>query len=179
MNQILCKRRTKPAKAGTGDFQVFGYHWMICPKFVVLNPLKDRPACKSTGELEVVQKDGERKIQSRQQLPVGTTWGPFAGKMDLNNNTLLIAAPLCANKEGHDEISFGRGSSGKPWDQSLVNVGIEKASERLKWQFATKQKFSTGLQFLTFDTPVTKFMMVFSERDEHAHDRSDSFHHTK
>lgn len=27
----------------------FGYHWMICPKFVVLNPLKDRPACKSTG----------------------------------------------------------------------------------------------------------------------------------
>lgn len=41
------------------------------------------------GELEVVQKDGERKIQSRQQLPVGTTWGPFAGKMDLNNNTLV------------------------------------------------------------------------------------------
>ncbi|KAK2515268.1 hypothetical protein Q9233_014467 [Columba guinea] len=39
-------------------------------------------------ELELVQKDGERKIQSRQQLPVGTTWGPFAGKMDLNNNTL-------------------------------------------------------------------------------------------
>lgn len=41
------------------------------------------------GELEVVQKDGERKIQSRQQLPVGTTWGPFTGKMDLNNNTLV------------------------------------------------------------------------------------------
>lgn len=41
------------------------------------------------GELELVQKDGERKIQSRQQLPVGTTWGPFAGKMDLNNNTLV------------------------------------------------------------------------------------------
>nr|XP_035933762.1 zinc finger protein ZFPM2-like isoform X3 [Halichoerus grypus] len=41
------------------------------------------------GELEVFQKDGERKIQSRQQLPVGTTWGPFAGKMDLNNNSLV------------------------------------------------------------------------------------------
>ena len=27
----------------------FGYHFIICPKFVVLNPLKDRPACKSTG----------------------------------------------------------------------------------------------------------------------------------
>ncbi|XP_036292668.1 zinc finger protein ZFPM2 isoform X1 [Pipistrellus kuhlii] len=44
------------------------------------------------GELEVFQKDGERKIQSRQQLPVGTTWGPFAGKMDLNNNSLKTKA---------------------------------------------------------------------------------------
>ncbi|KAM6171649.1 zinc finger protein ZFPM2 isoform 2-T2 [Erethizon dorsatum] len=46
------------------------------------------------GELEVSQKDGERKIQSRQQLPVGTTWGPFAGKMDLNNNSLKTKAQV-------------------------------------------------------------------------------------
>ncbi|XP_034619360.1 zinc finger protein ZFPM2 isoform X4 [Trachemys scripta elegans] len=46
------------------------------------------------GELEMFQKDGERKIQSRQQLPVGTTWGPFAGKMGLNNNTLKTKAPV-------------------------------------------------------------------------------------
>ncbi|XP_038247811.1 zinc finger protein ZFPM2 isoform X3 [Dermochelys coriacea] len=46
------------------------------------------------GELEIFQKDGERKIQSRQQLPVGTTWGPFAGKMGLNNNTLKTKAPV-------------------------------------------------------------------------------------
>nr|XP_023504627.1 zinc finger protein ZFPM2 [Equus caballus] len=46
------------------------------------------------GELEVFQKDGERKIQSRQQLPVGTTWGPFAGKMDLNNNSLKTKAQV-------------------------------------------------------------------------------------
>ncbi|XP_068093927.1 zinc finger protein ZFPM2 isoform X2 [Hyperolius riggenbachi] len=50
------------------------------------------------GELEAFQKDGERRIQSRQQLPVGTTWGPFSGKMDLNNdnNTLKTktSAPL-------------------------------------------------------------------------------------
>ncbi|KAM6454094.1 zinc finger protein ZFPM2 isoform 3-T3 [Liasis olivaceus] len=46
------------------------------------------------GELEMFQRDGERKIQSRQQLPVGTTWGPFAGKMDLNNNTLKAKAPV-------------------------------------------------------------------------------------
>lgn len=48
------------------------------------------------GELEAFQKDGERRIQSRQQLPVGTTWGPFAGKMDLNNdnNILKTKAPV-------------------------------------------------------------------------------------
>ncbi|XP_054983691.1 zinc finger protein ZFPM2 isoform X2 [Sorex araneus] len=46
------------------------------------------------GELEVFQKDGERKIQSRQQLPVGTTWGPFSGKMDLNNNSLKTKAQV-------------------------------------------------------------------------------------
>ncbi|XP_048697426.1 zinc finger protein ZFPM2 isoform X7 [Caretta caretta] len=45
------------------------------------------------GELEIFQKDGERKIQSRQQLPVGTTWGPFAGKMGLNNNSLVCRCP--------------------------------------------------------------------------------------
>lgn len=47
------------------------------------------PVLTSAGELEAFQRDGERKIQSRQQLPVGTTWGPFAGKMDLNNNSLV------------------------------------------------------------------------------------------
>ncbi|XP_049710242.1 zinc finger protein ZFPM2 isoform X1 [Elephas maximus indicus] len=46
------------------------------------------------GELEVFQKDGERKIQSRQQLPVGTTWGPFSGRMDLNNNSLKTKAQV-------------------------------------------------------------------------------------
>lgn len=45
------------------------------------------------GELEVFQKDGARRIQSRQQLPAGTTWGPFAGRMDLNNNSLVRGAP--------------------------------------------------------------------------------------
>lgn len=31
------------------NLEIFGYHFTICHKFVVLNPLKDRPACKSTG----------------------------------------------------------------------------------------------------------------------------------
>ncbi|KAM6967417.1 LOW QUALITY PROTEIN: zinc finger protein ZFPM2a [Aplochiton taeniatus] len=35
-------------------------------------------------ELDAFLKDGERRIHSRQQLPVGTTWGPFEGKIDIN-----------------------------------------------------------------------------------------------
>ncbi|XP_073855384.1 zinc finger protein ZFPM2 isoform X5 [Macaca fascicularis] len=61
-------------------------------------PALEAVFCHSTfhprGELEVFQKDGERKIQSRQQLPVGTTWGPFPGKMDLNNNSLKTKAQV-------------------------------------------------------------------------------------
>ncbi|XP_019711773.1 zinc finger protein ZFPM2a isoform X3 [Hippocampus comes] len=41
-------------------------------------------------ELDAFLKDGERRIHSRQQLPVGTTWGPFEGKIEMGteNNTL-------------------------------------------------------------------------------------------
>ncbi|XP_053736453.1 zinc finger protein ZFPM2a isoform X1 [Synchiropus splendidus] len=41
-------------------------------------------------ELDTFHKDGERRIQSRQQLPVGTTWGPFEGKIEMgtDNNAL-------------------------------------------------------------------------------------------
>ncbi|XP_048882571.1 zinc finger protein ZFPM2a isoform X1 [Brienomyrus brachyistius] len=35
-------------------------------------------------ELDVFQKDGERRIHSRQQLSVGTTWGPFEGKIEMS-----------------------------------------------------------------------------------------------
>lgn len=38
------------------------------------------------GELDLFNKDGERRIHSRQQLPVGTTWGPFEGKIELNTD---------------------------------------------------------------------------------------------
>ncbi|KAJ7985604.1 hypothetical protein DPEC_G00353790 [Dallia pectoralis] len=35
-------------------------------------------------ELDSFRKDGERRIHSRQQLLVGTTWGPFNGKIEMN-----------------------------------------------------------------------------------------------
>ncbi|KAK5862767.1 hypothetical protein PBY51_018131 [Eleginops maclovinus] len=35
-------------------------------------------------ELDAFLKDGERRIHNRHQLPVGTTWGPFEGKIEMN-----------------------------------------------------------------------------------------------
>lgn len=37
-------------------------------------------------ELDIFHKEGERRIHTRQQLPVGTTWGPFEGKIESNAN---------------------------------------------------------------------------------------------
>ncbi|XP_066501407.1 zinc finger protein ZFPM2a isoform X2 [Hoplias malabaricus] len=47
-------------------------------------------------ELDLLNKDGERRIHSRQQLPVGTTWGPFDGKIEMSTDTtgLKTKAPV-------------------------------------------------------------------------------------
>ncbi|XP_031431592.1 zinc finger protein ZFPM2a [Clupea harengus] len=37
-------------------------------------------------ELDVFHKEGERRIHTRQQLPVGTTWGPFEGKIETSSD---------------------------------------------------------------------------------------------
>lgn len=48
-----------------------------------------------SGELDAFLKDGERRIHSRQQLPVGTTWGPFEGKIEMNTeNAALVRSCL-------------------------------------------------------------------------------------
>jgi len=47
-----------------------------------------------SGELDAFLKDGERRIHSRQQLPVGTTWGPFEGKIEMSTDTTALVC-LC------------------------------------------------------------------------------------
>uniref|UniRef100_A0A3B3YZ64 Zinc finger protein ZFPM1/2 PR domain-containing protein n=1 Tax=Poecilia mexicana TaxID=48701 RepID=A0A3B3YZ64_9TELE len=42
-------------------------------------------------ELDAFLKDGERRIHSRQQLPVGTTWGPFEGKIEMSTDTTALS----------------------------------------------------------------------------------------
>lgn len=44
---VVCLKLECIVKDTSKTLEIFGYHFMICPKFVVLNPLKDRPACKS------------------------------------------------------------------------------------------------------------------------------------
>ncbi|TKS81658.1 Zinc finger protein ZFPM2 [Collichthys lucidus] len=41
-------------------------------------------------ELDAFLKDGERRIHSRQQLPVGTTWGPFEGKIEMSTESTAL-----------------------------------------------------------------------------------------
>lgn len=45
------------------------------------------------GELDAFLKDGERRIHSRQQLPVGTTWGPFEGKIEMSTESTALVCP--------------------------------------------------------------------------------------
>ncbi|KAL1259948.1 hypothetical protein QQF64_010525 [Cirrhinus molitorella] len=49
-------------------------------------------------ELDLFNKDGERRIHSRQQLPVGTTWGPFEGKIELNTDAQVRYLKLNADE---------------------------------------------------------------------------------
>ncbi|KAL0984919.1 hypothetical protein UPYG_G00150470 [Umbra pygmaea] len=46
-------------------------------------------------ELEAFQKDVERRIHSRQQLAVGTTWGPFNGKIEMNTDCSSMKTKSC------------------------------------------------------------------------------------
>ncbi|XP_051879891.1 zinc finger protein ZFPM2a isoform X3 [Pristis pectinata] len=48
-------------------------------------------------ELEIFQKNGVRKIRSRQQIPGGTTWGPFDGSIgvtDSSSSKTKTAVPI-------------------------------------------------------------------------------------
>lgn len=47
------------------------------------------------GELDAFLKDGERRIHSRQQLPVGTTWGPFEGKIEMSTESTALVSLVC------------------------------------------------------------------------------------
>lgn len=49
--------------------------------------------CCVLGELDAFLKDGERRIHSRQQLPVGTTWGPFEGKIEMSTESTALVCP--------------------------------------------------------------------------------------
>ncbi|XP_078254004.1 zinc finger protein ZFPM2a isoform X3 [Rhinoraja longicauda] len=52
---------------------------------------------KMTNELEIFQRNGVRKIRSRQQIPGGTTWGPFDGSIgvtDSSSSKTKAAVPI-------------------------------------------------------------------------------------
>lgn len=80
-----------------------------------------------SGELDAFLKDGERRIHSRQQLPVGTTWGPFEGKIEMSADSTALVRP-CSGASAKNRVrlsnSTNRNSEVKPktWNSmSLMN----------------------------------------------------------
>lgn len=61
--------------------------------------------CVFSGELDAFLKDGERRIHSRQQLPVGTTWGPFEGKIEMSPDSTALVCP-CFGASVRNRVRF-------------------------------------------------------------------------
>lgn len=59
----------------------------------------------SAGELDAFLKDGERRVHSRQQLPVGTTWGPFEGKIEMTADSTALVRP-CFGASVRNRVEF-------------------------------------------------------------------------
>lgn len=70
------------------------FMWNLC---AILSTMAEcRALVCFVGELDAFLKDGERRIHSRQQLPVGTTWGPFEGKIEMSTDSTALVCPcLC------------------------------------------------------------------------------------
>ncbi|TWW79651.1 Zinc finger protein ZFPM2 [Takifugu flavidus] len=87
-------------------------------------------------ELDAFLKDGERRIHSRQQLPVGTTWGPFEGKIEMSaDSTALpfsLLVTLAREAEKHRGsarfTSFRKSSTATLQGDKPLLVDLDKSS---------------------------------------------------
>ncbi|XP_018618537.2 zinc finger protein ZFPM2a [Scleropages formosus] len=76
--EYFCSKGEEEGTRDVGDLDVDGQTEK--PRHPPLEPEDwDGPR-----ELDIFNKDGERRIHSRHQLPVGTTWGPFEGKIEMS-----------------------------------------------------------------------------------------------
>lgn len=49
-----------------------------------------------TGELKIIHEEGEKRIHSCQALSLGTTWGPFPGKIEMaTGDTDKVSEVFC------------------------------------------------------------------------------------
>eukprot|EP00064_Thunnus_orientalis_P001417 superscaffoldBa00000096_g1420 len=96
-------------------------------------------------ELDAFLKDGERRIHSRQQLPVGTTWGPFEGKIEMSTDNSTLAVITYAGQNREEKVAHGlpgvRGLA--PKTKSTVPVVLSAGPRWLldvTWQGAEDNK---------------------------------------
>ncbi|XP_060756585.1 zinc finger protein ZFPM2a [Neoarius graeffei] len=78
--EYFCAKGEETSNREIGDTDIEGQNDKTRP------PPLETEEWDGPRELDLLNKDGERRVQSRQQLPVGTTWGPFDGKIEMSTD---------------------------------------------------------------------------------------------
>ncbi|XP_072426703.1 zinc finger protein ZFPM2a isoform X2 [Chiloscyllium punctatum] len=108
----------------------------------------------SKGELEIFQKNGERRIRSRQQIPGGTTWGPFNGSIGVTDNSSLktkAAVPIVVH-------------AGPKWLMDVTWRGTEDNNNNCVVYSKGGQLWCTMTKMLSEGEELVAFAVEFDSR---------------
>ncbi|XP_046898814.1 zinc finger protein ZFPM2a [Hypomesus transpacificus] len=86
--EYFCNKGEEDGSRETGESDMDGHNEKT------RNPTIGPEDWDGPRELDAFLKDGERRIHSRQQLPVGTTWGPFDGKIEMSPDGMRTKGPV-------------------------------------------------------------------------------------
>ncbi|XP_072426704.1 zinc finger protein ZFPM2a isoform X3 [Chiloscyllium punctatum] len=106
------------------------------------------------GELEIFQKNGERRIRSRQQIPGGTTWGPFNGSIGVTDNSSLktkAAVPIVVH-------------AGPKWLMDVTWRGTEDNNNNCVVYSKGGQLWCTMTKMLSEGEELVAFAVEFDSR---------------
>ncbi|XP_078073256.1 zinc finger protein ZFPM2a [Mustelus asterias] len=106
------------------------------------------------GELEIFQKNGERRIRSRQQIPGGTTWGPFDGSIGITDSNSLkttTAVPIVVH-------------AGPKWLMDVTWRGTEDNNNNCVVYSKGGQLWCTMTKMLSEGEELVAFAVEFDSR---------------
>ncbi|KAJ8273109.1 hypothetical protein GJAV_G00097530, partial [Gymnothorax javanicus] len=109
-------------------------------------------------ELEVIRKDREQRIHSRQLLPVGTTWGPYEGKIE------AIQGKSVGQRTQHKvPLALTKGSR---WLQDLTWLGAEDNKNNCVVYSKGGQLWCTVTKHIAEGEELMAFFMDFNLRPQ-------------